>query len=133
MQRLLNGSGWDADGVREDLRDYVVEQLGALDAVLVLDETGFVKKGERSAGVQRQYTGTAGKQENCQVAVFLAYAAPGGVALVDRDLYLPKSWTDDRGRCRRPVSPTRWASRPSRSWARPWLSGPWPPGCRLGG
>jgi SRSO17 transposase len=86
--------------VRDDLRDYVVEQLGASDAVLVLDETGFVKKGDRSAGVQRQYTGTAGKHENCQVAVFLAYAAPGGVALVDRDLYLPKSWTDDRVRCR---------------------------------
>jgi SRSO17 transposase len=100
MQRLLNGSGWDADAVRDDLRDYVVEQLGASDAVLVLDETGFVKKGDRSAGVQRQDTGTAGKQENCQVAVFLAYAAPGGVALVDRDLYLPKSWTDDRVRCR---------------------------------
>src|SRR4029453_17521065 len=96
MQRLLNGSGWDADGVRDDLCDYVVEQLGDPDAVLVLDETGFVKKGDRSAGVQRQYTGTVGKQENCQVAVLLAYAAPGGVALVDRDLYLPKSWTDDR-------------------------------------
>jgi SRSO17 transposase len=99
MQRLLNGSGWDADGVRDDLREYVVEQLGNSGAVLVLDETGFVKKGDRSAGVQRQYTGTAGKHENCQVAVFLAYAAPGGVALVDRDLYLPKSWTDDRVRC----------------------------------
>jgi SRSO17 transposase len=100
MQRLLNGSGWDADGVRDDLRDYVVEQLGDPDAVLVLDETGFVKKGDRSVGVQRQYTGTVGKHENCQVAVFLAYAAPGGVALVDRELYLPKSWTDDRVRCR---------------------------------
>jgi hypothetical protein len=100
MQRLLNGSGWDADGVRDDLREYVVEQLGNSGAVLVLDETGFVKRGDRSAGVQRQYTGTAGKHENCQVAVFLAYAAPGGVALVDRNLYLPKSWTDDRVRCR---------------------------------
>ena len=100
MQRLLNGSGWDADGVRDDLRDCVLEHLGDPGAVLVLDETGFVKKGDRSAGVQRQDTGTAGKQENCQVAVFLAYAAPGGVALVDRDLYLPKSWTDDRARCR---------------------------------
>jgi len=78
MQRLLNGSGWDADGVRDDLCDYVVEQLGDLDAVLVLDETGVVKKGNRSAGVQRQDTGTVGKQENCQIAVFLAYAAPGG-------------------------------------------------------
>jgi SRSO17 transposase len=100
MQRLLNGAGWNADGVRDDLCDYVVEHLGDPDAVLVLDETGFVKKGDRSAGVQRQYTGTAGKQENCQVGVFLAYAGAGGVALVDRDLYLPKSWTDDRTRCR---------------------------------
>jgi SRSO17 transposase len=100
MQRLLNGTGWDADGVRDDLRDYVVEQLGDPGAVLVLDETGFVKKGDRSAGVQRQYTGTVGKHENCQVGVFLAYAAPGGVALIDRDLYLPRSWTDERERCR---------------------------------
>jgi SRSO17 transposase len=98
MQRLLNGSGWDADGVRDDLREYVVEQLGNSGAVLVLDETGLVKQGDRSAGVQRQDTGTAGKHENCQVAVFLADAAPGGVALVDRDLDLPKSWTDDRVR-----------------------------------
>ena len=93
MQRLLNGSGWDADGVRDDLRDYVAEHLGDPNAVLVLDERGFVKKGDRSAGVQRQYTGTVGKHENCQVGVFLAYATPGGVALVDRDLYLPTSWT----------------------------------------
>jgi SRSO17 transposase len=100
MQRLLSGSGWDADGVRDDLRDYVVEHLGDPNAVLVLDETGFVKKGNRSAGVQRQYTGTVGKHENCQVGVFLAYAAPGGVALVDRDLYLPTSWTQDPARCR---------------------------------
>jgi SRSO17 transposase len=100
MQRLLSGSGWDADGVRDDLCDYVVEHLGDPDAVLVLDETGFVKKGDRSAGVQRQYTGTVGKHENCQIGVFLAYATPGGVALVDRDLYLPTSWTQDRARCR---------------------------------
>src|SRR3954451_21374457 len=100
MQRLLDGAEWDADGVRDDLRDYVTKHLGDSDAVLVLDETGFVKKGDRSAGVQRQYTGTVGKQENCQVGVFLAYAAPAGVALVDRDLYLPTSWTQDRARCR---------------------------------
>jgi SRSO17 transposase len=99
MQRLLNGSGWDADGVRDDLREYVTEHLGDRDAVLVVDETGFVKKGTRSAGVARQYTGTAGRIENAQVGVFLAYASAGGVALVDRDLYLPKAWTDDRGRC----------------------------------
>jgi SRSO17 transposase len=100
MQRLLNGSGWDADGVRDDVRAYVVEYLGDPDAVLVLDETGFVKKGIRSAGVARQYTGTAGRIENAQVGVFLAYASRAGVALIDRDLYLPKVWTDDRQRCR---------------------------------
>jgi SRSO17 transposase len=99
MQRLLNGAGWDADGVREDLRDYVVEHLGDSDAVLVLDETGFVKKGTRSAGVTRQYTGTAGRIENAQVGVFLAYGTAAGVALIDRELYLPKVWTDDRVRC----------------------------------
>jgi SRSO17 transposase len=100
MQRLLNGSGWDADGVRDDVQDYVIEQLGDRGAVLVLDETGFVKKGTRSAGVARQYTGTAGRIENAQVGVFLAYASPAGVTLIDRDLYLPKAWTDDRVRCR---------------------------------
>ena len=99
----------------------------------MLDQTGVVKQGDHSAGVQRQYTGTAGKQENCQVAVFLAYAAPGGVALVDRDLYLPKSWTDDRARCRAAGVPDEGASRPSRSWPRPCSGGHWPPGCRLGG
>jgi SRSO17 transposase len=77
----------------------VIEALGEADGVLVVDETGFLKKGTKSCGVSRQYSGTAGRIENCQVAVFLAYAAPGGVALVDRDLYLPKSWTEDRGRC----------------------------------
>ena len=133
MQRLLSGSGWDADGVRDDLRDDVVEHLGDPQAVLVVDETGFVKTGDRSAGVQRQDTGTVGKQENCQVAVFLAYPAPGGVALVDRDLYLPKSWTHDRARCRAAGSPRRWASRPSRSWARRCWSGPSPRACRLAG
>jgi SRSO17 transposase len=108
-------------------------QLGDPDAVLVLDETGFVKKGDRSAGVQRQYTGTVGKQEHCQVAVFLAYAAAGGVALVDRELYLPKSWTEDRVRCRAAGVPEEVASRPSRSWARPCSNAPSSRGCRLGG
>jgi SRSO17 transposase len=100
MQRLLNGAGWDADGVRDDLREYVVEHLGDPAAVLVLDETGFLKKGTHSAGVARQYTGTAGRIENAQVGVFLADASLAGVALIDRDLYLPKVWTDDRERCR---------------------------------
>jgi SRSO17 transposase len=92
-----------------------------------------VKKGDRSAGVQRQDTGTVGKQEHCQVAVFLAYAVAGGVALVDRELYLPKSWTEDRVRCRAAGVPEEVASRPSRSWARPCLSELWPPACRLAG
>src|SRR5207302_2712335 len=99
MQHLLAGARWDADAVRDDVRGYVVEHLGSPDAVLVVDETGDLKKGTASAGVQRQYTGTAGRVENCQVAVFLSYAARGGHALIDRDLYLPKSWTADPARC----------------------------------
>src|ERR687885_1364598 len=99
MQDFLSRMRWDAEAVRDDLRAYVVEHLGDPGAVLVLDETGFVKKGTKSAGVQRQYSGTAGRVENCQVGVFLAYAGPRGHALVDRELYLPRSWTDDRPRC----------------------------------
>src|SRR2546423_3619474 len=98
MQRLLNSARWDRDAVRDDLRCYVVENLGDPDAVLIVDETGFVKQGTRSAGVQRQYSGTAGRVENCQLGVFLAYATASGRALVDRELYLPKSWTEDRAR-----------------------------------
>ena len=90
---------WDADGVRDDVRGYVIEYLGNPGAVLVIDETRDVKKGTATAGVQRQYTGTAGRIENAQVAVYLGYAAPRGHALIDRELYLPKSWTDDRDRC----------------------------------
>src|SRR6516164_1863546 len=100
MQRLLNHARWDARQVRDDLRSYVVEHLGDPGGVLIVDETGFLKKGTRSAGVQRQYSGTAGRVENCQLGVFLAYAAPKGRALVDRELYLPQSWTGDRDRCR---------------------------------
>ena len=100
MQRLLNHARWDPDEVRDDLRDYVVEHLGDPGGVLVVDETGFLKKGTKSAGVQRQYSGTAGRIENCQIGVFLAYASSHGHALVDRELYLPESWTADRLRCR---------------------------------
>jgi SRSO17 transposase len=100
MQRLLRRADWDVDGVRDDLRDYVVEHLGDADGVLVLDESGFLKKGTRSAGVQRQYSGTAGRVENCQIGVFLTYASARGHALIDRELYLPESWTSDRDRCR---------------------------------
>jgi SRSO17 transposase len=99
MQRLLNNARWDARQVRDDLRSYVVEHLGDPGGVLIVDETGFLKKGTRSAGVQRQYSGTAGRVENCQLGVFLAYAAPAGRALIDAELYLPRSWTGDRARC----------------------------------
>lgn len=100
MQRLLRRADWDVDGVRDDVRDYVVEHLGDDAGVLIVDDTGFVKKGTGSAGVQRQYSGTAGRTENCQIGTFLAYASDRGHALIDRELYLPVSWTDDRGRCR---------------------------------
>jgi SRSO17 transposase len=99
LQHLLARARWDADAVRDDLRGYVTEHLGDERAVLVADETGFVKKGRTSAGVQRQYSGTAGRIENCQLGVFLAYASPAGRALIDRELYVPRSWTDDPGRC----------------------------------
>jgi SRSO17 transposase len=100
MQRLLNHARWDADEVRDDLRDYVVEHLGDPSGVLVIDETGFLKKGTKSAGVKRQYSGTAGRIENCQIGVFLGYTGRRGHALIDRELYLPASWTTDRPRCR---------------------------------
>jgi SRSO17 transposase len=99
VQRLLNGARWDAGEVRDDLREYVVEHLADPEAVLVIDETGFLKKGEKSVGVSRQYSGTAGKVENCQIGVFLAYATPRGRAFIDRALYLPEEeWARDEQR-----------------------------------
>ncbi len=99
VQRLLNQAQWDADLlVRDDLRRYVVEHLGDEGAVLIVDETGFLKKGNKSVGVQRQYSGTAGRVENCQVGVFLCYASEKGAAFLDRSLYLPKGWAVDRER-----------------------------------
>jgi SRSO17 transposase len=98
VQRLLNAAQWDADPVRDDLRAYVVEHLGDPGAVLVLDETGFLKKGDKSVGVQRQYSGTAGRIENCQIGVFLAYATPAGRTFLDRELYLPQEWAQDSAR-----------------------------------
>jgi SRSO17 transposase len=100
MQRLLATADWDPELVRDDLRAYVVEHLGDAGAVLVVDETGFLKKGTTSVGVQRQYSGTAGKVDNCQLGVFLAYASPRGRAFIDRELYLPRCWTNDPNRCR---------------------------------
>ena len=95
LQHLLDRAPWDADAVRDDLREYIAGELGDPHGVLVVDETGFLKKGTHSVGVQRQYSGTAGRIENCQVGVFLAYASPHGRALLDRELYLPREWTDD--------------------------------------
>jgi SRSO17 transposase len=100
MQFLLNRALWDSDAVREQLQAYVREQLADADGLLVIDETGFLKKGTKSAGVQRQYSGTAGRIENCQIGVFLTYASQGEHTLLDRELYLPKSWTQDPERCR---------------------------------
>jgi SRSO17 transposase len=98
MQRLLNFYRWDAEAVRDDLRGYVLSHLGDPAGVVVADETGFLKKGGHSAGVQRQYSGTAGRIENCQLGVFLTYTSPRGRALIDRELYLPKTWTENRER-----------------------------------
>ena len=99
VQRLLSAAAWDANGVRDDLRAYVVDHLGdEATGVLIVDETGFLKKGSKSCGVARQYTGTAGDTVNCQVGVFLAYASRDGAAFIDRALYLPQEWTEDRVR-----------------------------------
>lgn len=100
MQRLLSTAVWDADAVRDELRRYALDSLDDEHAVLVIDETGFLKQGNKSAGVKRQYSGTAGRVENCQVGVFLAYATPWGTAFIDRELFLPKEWVGDPSRRR---------------------------------
>jgi SRSO17 transposase len=114
FQHLLRRALWDPDAVRDELGTYVVQHLGAPNAVLVIDETGFLKKGEHSAGVARQYSGTAGRIENCQIGVFLAYASRLGHTLLDRELYLPKAWPDDHARCRQAGIPEgrRFATKP---------------------
>lgn len=100
LQHLLGRAQWSADAVRDDLQAYVIQHLADSDAVLIIDETGFIKKGSKSAGVTRQYSGTAGRIENCQIGVFLAYASTKGRTFLDRELYLPKAWTDDAERCK---------------------------------
>jgi SRSO17 transposase len=100
LQHLLAGAVWDEHAVRDDVRDDLVEHLADPEAVLVVDETGDLKKGSHTVGVQRQYTGTAGKVDNAQVAVYLAYATTAGHGVIDRELYLPQGWTDDPARCR---------------------------------
>jgi len=114
MQRLLARAKWDADAVRDDVRDLAVEHLGTAEAMLVVDETGDVKKGQASVGTQRQYTGTAGRIENAQVGVFLTYTTTVGHTLIDREIYLPRSWTTDPERCRAAgvPEPTAFATKP---------------------
>src|SRR5271157_2692430 len=98
QQALLGRGRWDAEALRDVVRDYVIEHLAANDAVLVIDETGFLKQGKASCGVGRQYTGSAGKITNCQIGVFAAYVSGHGHAFIDRALYLPKAWTDNSAR-----------------------------------
>src|SRR6266705_3894865 len=100
VQRLLAEADWDEEAVRDDLRTYVIEHLVEASGILAVDETGFLKKGKKSAGVARQYSGTAGRRENSQVGVFLLYASAKGAAFIDRALYLPEEWNQDRVRCR---------------------------------
>src|SRR5215213_8197033 len=114
VQDFLSRVHWDADAVRDDLQAYVVQHLGDPQGVLIVDETGFLKKGEKSAGVQRQYSGTAGRIENCQIGVFLGYTGRKGHALLDRELYLPKQWAGDAGRRKEARIPpeVRFATKP---------------------
>src|SRR6266516_1471011 len=119
MQYLLNRAVWESDQLRDQLQAYVRQMIGDPNGVYVLDETGFLKKGKKSVGVQRQYSGTAGRVENCKIGVFLAYATEAGHTLVDRELYLPKSWTHDRERCREadvPEEVGRYSSRSTSVW-----------------
>jgi SRSO17 transposase len=107
IQHLLGRANWDADAVRDEAREYVLEHLSGEESVLVVDETGFIKKGDKSVGVKRQYTGTVGKRENCQVGVLLAYASERGQAFIDRELYLPEEWAEDEERRERAGVPER--------------------------
>ena len=122
VQRLLRTARWDADAARDDLRGYVVEHLGGPAAVLVVDETGFLKKGAKSVGVARQYRGTAGRVENCQVGVFLAYASSRGRAFLDRALCLPEAWAEDLPRRRTAGVPDGVAFAPKGELARSMLA-----------
>jgi SRSO17 transposase len=115
QQAILGRGNWDADALRDIVCDYVVEALGDSQAVLVIDETGFLKQGRSSCGVARQYTGSAGKITNCQIGVFASYVTPAGHAFIDRALYLPKSWTNDPDRLAKAHVPeaVKFATKPS--------------------
>jgi SRSO17 transposase len=130
FQYLLSRADWDADAVRDELHTYIRQHLGDPHGVLVLDETGFLKKGRHSAGVARQYSGTAGKVDNCQIGVFLSYASPLGHALLDRELYLPREWTDDRERCRQAGIPEDRCFATKPQLARQMLARAWAAGVR---
>jgi SRSO17 transposase len=114
MQYFLDRAAWDAQELRDVLREYVSEKIGDANGMLVIDETGFLKKGKKSVGVQRQYSGTAGRIENCQIGVFLTYTTRAGHTLLDRELYLPKSWISDPERCQEADVPeeVRFATKP---------------------
>jgi len=135
VQHLRGRAVWDADVVRDDLGSYVIEHVGDPHGVIVIDETGFLKKGRHAAGVARQYRGTAGRVENCQIGVFLAYASAWGHVLLDRELYLPTEWTQERERCTQAgIPPTRaFATKPE--LARRMLERAYQAGgsCHLGG
>src|SRR5689334_16064349 len=119
QQALLDRTRWDADALRDLVREYALETLADPDAVLVIDETGFLKQGEASCGVARQYTGSAGKVTDCQVGVLAAYVSGRGHAFVDRALYLPRAWTDDPARAAAAHGRRTRPSRPSRGWRGP--------------
>jgi SRSO17 transposase len=128
MQHLLGRAAWDAEAVRDDLRHYVMAHLAHPTGVLIVDETGFVKKGQHSAGVQRQYSGTAGRIENCQIGVFLAWASPHGHTFIDRELYLPHEWANNTDRRAAAGVPTEvaFATKPElalRMLKRAWAAG----------
>src|SRR5690606_30128188 len=124
IQSLLGRSRWSADLLRDIVRDYVWEALGDRDGVLVVDDTGFVKKGAHSVGVARQYSGTAGRIENCQIGVFLSYASRFGQALIDRQLYLPKSWRSTLSGGQRQACRKISSLRQSPPWRVRWSHGP---------
>jgi SRSO17 transposase len=134
MQHLLSGAVWDEDAVRDDVLGYVIDHLGDPAAVPVIDETGDCKKGTATVGVQRQYTGTSGKIDNAQVAVYLTYASRHGHAVIDRELYLPKRWITDADRRKAAGVPGQLSALPpSPSWPGGCSSAPWRRTCRRRG
>ena len=133
MQRLLYSARWDVDAARDELQCFVIERFGDREGIGVVDETGFLKKGEKSVGVKRQYTGTAGKVENCQVGVFLTYFNRRGYTFLDRRLYLPEEWCTDWDRRRKAKVPDSVTFRKKPELAVEMLEHAWAPGYRWGG